>query len=181
MVETDRGWSIWPQQLPELPRVTNAEYQSLSLIWNSSQREWLSIASPWREGTPAGLGELRHPQALSPTDRFLFDTVALGSARAIDEWRNGGTITGLKIWPGHLVESLGMGMAILTLACLVWWFSSLWNFLQTRKSLTLVMVGLLWWGWFVGGGWGFTLAAISLPGALWDLRIARNRPVRAHN
>ena len=42
--------------------------------------------------------------------------------------------------------------------------------------LFLALAGLMWWGWLPGGGWGFLLAAISVPWAFWDLRPTFRRP-----
>jgi hypothetical protein len=179
MFEPDNAWSIWPQALPELPHVTNAECQSLCLIWNSPQGDWLSIASPWREGPSNGVEDSREPQAQSHPGSLSSTQIAFGSARAIDEWRTGGTLTGLKVWPGHWIITGGMGVAILALAWLVWWLAPLWSVLQTMGGLTVAMFGLLWWCFFVGGGWGFALAAVFSPWALWDLRTALNRWVQA--
>ena len=167
---------LWPHLLPEIPRVTNVKSARLALIWNFSEGTWLSIAPPWREETRNGLNELRSSLSAKVTESLPSQRIAVGSDRVIEEWRNGGTIPGLKVWPGHLVRSGFMGVAILSLAWLVWWLTPLWKFLQRRGSLTLVVVGLIWWGWFVGGGWGLILAIVSFPRAFWDLRTAIHRP-----
>lgn len=171
--------SLWPQPLPELPRVTDAECERLALIWNSDGWNWLSIAPPWRDVTGTDLGEFRGNISPPPTVRRASERIALGSIRATDEWRNGGVISGLRVWPGSLVRWGGLGVAILTLAVLVWWLTPLWKLLQTRGSLTLAVVGLMWWGWLPSGGWGFLLAAIAVPWALWDLLSPSRRPAWA--
>ena len=167
---------LWPQPLPELPRVTDAELERLTLIWNSDAWNWLSIAPPWREITGTELGELRGRLTLPPTARGESERIAVGSPRAMEEWRNGGVISGLTVWPGHRIRWGGLGVATLTLALLVWWLTPLWKLLQNRGSLTLALAGLMWWGWLPGGGWGFLLAAISVPWAFWDLRPTFRRP-----
>jgi len=168
----------WVRPLPAIPRVKGAAVERLVVLWSSAADDWLSMAPPWR-GVPAPLlREWRRERAPSPdNDWSSTPRLAVGSVRAIEEWQQSGLLTGLTPLSGDVLRAGQIALLSLGIAVATWLLAPVWRALQSRWSLTLAALGLIWWGWFLGGGWGFVLALLTLPAALLDLwrgSISRN-------
>jgi len=164
------AWFAWNRSISPVPRVTGATIERLVVLYNTPAGDWLSAAPPWR-GVPATVfREWR--RELSPageSDWPSLPQLAVGSPRAIEEWQQTGRLTGLQPLRGEVLQGGRIALFSLGLSLAIGFLSPVWRALQSRGSLTLSVLGLTWWGWFLGGGWGFLLTLITVPTTLRTL------------